>query len=288
MNLVERVYRIGRSKNLEMNTRIYASALSSLTATILITLIGSGLAQEPNDTKIKGWPEQVKEIKYPASADKTLQPMLLRAASGKSKRPLLVGLHSWSGNYTQAGGEVVYARWCIEKDWHFIHPNFRGPNWTADACGSDKVVKDIVDAVAYMKKNHQVDADRIYLIGVSGGGHASLLMAGRAPDIWAGVSAWVPISDLQVWWPQGVRWHIWECLWIRATCCSSARMQAGQLSVRPGARGLSPLTALTGCWNGRAPIWCRRLRKSRLWAWAACSRKSLPDPCPASKPKPRD
>ena len=202
MNLVERVYRIERSKNLEMNTRIYASALSSLTATILITLIGSGLAQEPNDTKIKGWPKQVKEIKYPANADKTLQPMLLRVASGKSKRPLLVGLHSWSRNYTQAGGEVVYARRCIEKDWHFIHPNFRGPNWTADACGSDKVVKDIVDAVAYMKKNHQVDADRIYLIGVSGGGHASLLMAGRAPDIWAGVSAWVPISDLQVWWKQ--------------------------------------------------------------------------------------
>ena len=185
-----------------MNTRIDASALSSLTATILITLIGSGLAEEPNDTKIEGWPEQVKEIKYLASADKTLQPMLLCAANDKSKRPLLVGLHSWSGDYRQAGGEVVYARWCIEKDWHFIHPNFRGPNWTADACGSDKVVKDIVDAVAYMKKNHQVDTDRIYLIGASGGGHASLLMAGRAPGIWAGVSAWVPISDIQVWWEQ--------------------------------------------------------------------------------------
>ena len=94
-----------------MNTRIDASALSSLTATILITLIGSGLAEEPNDTKIEGWPEQVKEIKYLASADKTLQPMLLCAANDKSKRPLLVGLHSWSGDYRQAGGEVVYARW---------------------------------------------------------------------------------------------------------------------------------------------------------------------------------
>ena len=99
-----------------MRMRLNASALLFLVTIILVTLIGSGLAQEPNDTKIKGWPEQVKEIKYLASADKTLQPMLLRAASSKSKRPLLVGLHSWSGNYTQAGGEVVYARWCIEKD----------------------------------------------------------------------------------------------------------------------------------------------------------------------------
>ena len=99
MNLVERVYRIERCRSFEMNMRINASALSSLVTMILVTLIGSGLGQEPNDTKIKGWPEQVKEIKYPANADKTLQPMLLRVASGKSKRPLLVGLHSWSGDF---------------------------------------------------------------------------------------------------------------------------------------------------------------------------------------------
>ena len=27
-----------------------------------------------------------------------------------------------------------------------------------------------------------------------------MLMAGRHPDIWAGVSAWVPISDLKAWY----------------------------------------------------------------------------------------
>ena len=75
-----------------MNTRIDASALSSLTAAILVSLTGSGLAKEPKDTKTEGWPEQVKEVKYLASSDKTLQPMLLRAANDKSKRPLLVGL----------------------------------------------------------------------------------------------------------------------------------------------------------------------------------------------------
>jgi len=45
----------------------------------------------------------------------------------------------------------------------------------------------------------RVDARRIYLAGVSGGGHMALLMAGRAPDRWAAVSAWVPISDLAAW-----------------------------------------------------------------------------------------
>lgn len=97
-------------------------------------------------------------------------------------------------------GEVVYARWCIEKDWHFIHPHFRGPNRSPDACGSEKAVQDIIDAVEYMKQHHKVDPDRIYLVGVSGGGYASLLMAGRAPHLGAGVSAWVPISDVRAWW----------------------------------------------------------------------------------------
>ena len=32
-----------------------------------------------------------------------------------------------------------------------------------------------------------------------GGGYTSLIMAGKRPDLWAGVSAWVPISDLRAW-----------------------------------------------------------------------------------------
>jgi len=152
--------------------------------------------------ELKGWPEQVQSAKYPASIDKSQQPMLVFTAKSKEKRPLLVGLHSWSGGYTQAGGQVAYARWCIENDWHFIHPHFRGPNWTPDACGSEKVIQDIIDAVKYMAKHHNVDTNRIYLVGSSGGGHAALLMAGRAPEIWAGVSAWVPISDIHAWWEQ--------------------------------------------------------------------------------------
>ena len=148
----------------------------------------------------KGWPAEIKTVHYQASIDKTQQPMLVYAAKSKDKRPLLVGLHTWSSNCTQAGGEVAYFRWCRKKDWHFIHPDFRGPNWTPDACGSDKVVQDIVDAVEYMKRNYSVDEQRIYLVGASGGGYASLLLAGRKPDIWAGVSAWVPISDIRAWW----------------------------------------------------------------------------------------
>ena len=66
--------------------------------------------------------------------------------------------------------------------------------------GSELAVQDILSAVSWARQQGNVDPNRIYVIGASGGGYASLLMAGRAPELWAGVSAWVPISDL-------VKWH---------------------------------------------------------------------------------
>ena len=61
------------------------------------------------------------------------------------------------------------------------------------------VVSDIVDAVEFACRETKVDRKRVFLLGTSGGGYASLLMAGKRPDLWAGVSAWVPISDLRAW-----------------------------------------------------------------------------------------
>jgi len=38
------------------------------------------------------------------------------------------------------------------------------------------------------------------LVGTSGGGYTAMLMAGRRPELWAGISAWVPITDLESWY----------------------------------------------------------------------------------------
>ena len=147
---------------------------------------------------LKGWPKEIREIKYRSAADDTDQPALHFAPKAKEARPLLVGLHSWSSDYRQAN--TSYGLWVVKQGWHFIHPNFRGRNRTPQAMGSELAVQDILIAVAWARKQGNVDARRIYVIGASGGGYASLLMAGRAPEMWAGVSAWVPISDL-------VKWH---------------------------------------------------------------------------------
>jgi len=148
---------------------------------------------------LKGWQPTIQQISIRSSADHTEQPFLTWSPEVKEPRPLLVGLHTWGGDYTQAANGRVYAQWCMDRGWHFVYPNFRGPNNTPAAMGSDLAVQDIVDTVEHMKKTQPVDASRIYLIGVSGGGHMSLLMAGRHPEIWAGVSAWCGISDIATW-----------------------------------------------------------------------------------------
>jgi len=112
--------------------------------------------------------------------------------------PLLVALHTWSGDYRQGTGQA-YLKECVARKWVMIHPDFRGPNRRPEACASDLAVQDVLDAVAYARKRARVDERRIYVAGASGGGHMALAMAHRAPKLWAGVSAWVPISDLAAW-----------------------------------------------------------------------------------------
>ena len=147
----------------------------------------------------KDWSNEMRTVYYPVPIDNTRQPAVVYIpAKAKTEAvPLLVTLHSWSGDYTQTA--KARADWAIKQDWALIAPNFRGPNNKPEACGSELAVADIVAAVSYMQSRTNIDQERIYLIGSSGGGYGSMLLAGRHPEIWAGVSAWVGISDLKAW-----------------------------------------------------------------------------------------
>jgi len=174
-------------------------SVASITTLIIFAVVLPGCQVTKVTDKIM-WPEEIKKIDYLSLADSSMQPSLFYAPK-RTKEPaaLLVGLHTWSGAYTQKLS-MPYGKWCIENGWVFIHPHFRGPNRTKEATGSELVVGDILSAVEYAKKQANVDTSRIYLLGASGGGYTALLMAGRAPDVWAGVSAWVPITNLKDWY----------------------------------------------------------------------------------------
>lgn len=145
------------------------------------------------------WPAAVREVRYPSAADQTLQPALFYAPPGREPRPLLVALHTWSSDYRKATG-APYAEGCLARGWAFLYPDFRGPNHRPEAGGSELALQDVLSAVAFARRSTAIDASRIYLVGNSGGGHLAMLLAGRAPEIWAGVSAWVPITDLRAWY----------------------------------------------------------------------------------------
>jgi dipeptidyl aminopeptidase/acylaminoacyl peptidase len=111
--------------------------------------------------------------------------------------PLFVFLHSRSGDYRQDNSKWLAD--CARHGWIWLHPDFRGINQTPKACGSRFARQDILDAIDWGCTNFKVDRERIYLAGVSGGGHMSLLMAGHHPNRFSAVSAWVGPTDLAEW-----------------------------------------------------------------------------------------
>ncbi len=141
----------------------------------------------------------IEAVTVRSSADGAEQRAMFYDSGASTKRPLLVVLHSWSTDWRQNIG-IPYAMFAAQNDWIFVHPDFRGPYLRPEAAASDLAVQDILDAIAYAKKRGNVDASRIYLAGFSGGGMTALAMAGRHPDLWAGVVAWAPVYDIPDWY----------------------------------------------------------------------------------------
>ncbi len=79
-----------------------------------------------------------------------MQSALFWEAAGQEERLLLVALHSWSGDYRQTTG-IAYATRCMERRWHFLHPNCRGVNRSPAATCSDLAVTDVLDAVEFAR-----------------------------------------------------------------------------------------------------------------------------------------
>jgi len=145
----------------------------------------------------KKWRSAFKHIKIVSSEDGSLQDAYFLSSS--EKKPLLVSLHTWSGDYSQAD---PLAELALKYNWNYIHPNFRGPNWTKGACLSSLVTTDIDDAIGYAFNNATVDYKNIFIVGVSGGGYATLGSYLKTKHDIKAFLSWVPISNLTDWYYQ--------------------------------------------------------------------------------------
>jgi len=156
------------------------------------------------------------EILIKSTLDLTMQPSLFYKAETEEKRPLLVGLHTWSfDRFNQINNMLPYAE---KYNFNLLLPEFRGSNLKTNpictqACGSIYAKQDIKDAIDYVIANENVDSENIFLLGLSGGGHMSLLMAGFCPEYFKAIGAYVPICDLEKWTEQNKNYseHVLAC-----------------------------------------------------------------------------
>lgn len=150
-----------------------------------------------DDTESKNWPDAFKNVKIISSFDKSEQPSIVYASNNSKPQPLVVSLHSWSGDYLQTDSIALEVN---RRNWNYIHPDFRGPNNQPLACGSDAAIQDIDDAIQWALINMKVDPNEVHIIGSSGGGYMTMLCYMKLKYPAKSFSSWVGISDLEAWY----------------------------------------------------------------------------------------
>ena len=118
-------------------------------------------------------------------------------STSKTSQPLIVSLHTWSGYYNQTD---PLTKEILARDWNYIHPDFRGANRTPSSMGSPLALADIEDAIQYALKHTNANPEEVHIIGVSGGGFATLAAFMNIEYPVKSFSAWVPISDIEAWY----------------------------------------------------------------------------------------
>jgi len=158
----------------------------------------------------------IVELQISSTLDGSTEPSLFRPSDGSDPAPLLVVLHTWSADRHNLIDMMLPM--ATRNRWHMLAPEFRGPNRTInprapEACASPLAMRDVIDAVDHVRTKVSVDESRIYLIGLSGGGHMAMMLAGYRPKLWRSIAAFVGISDVEAWHSENASYapHIAIC-----------------------------------------------------------------------------
>lgn len=165
----------------------------------LLMLLVLALAPTTMKGQDAAWSEDFQTVEIKSDMDGHLQKAYFYPSTAVDPAPLIVSLHTWSGDYSQ---EDPLSGLCRSRNLNYIHPDFRGVNNTLQACCSELALNDIDEAISWALENAPVDSSRIYIIGTSGGGYATLAAFMKSRHRINKFSAWVPISDLLAWYEQ--------------------------------------------------------------------------------------
>lgn len=137
-----------------------------------------------------------------SSMDGNVQAFYYNKSTASTPQPLVVALHSWSNSVESQPPLAVEE--AHAKNWNYIFPNFRGVNNHPKACCSEYALTDIDEAIDWALTHLNVDRKRIYVVGHSGGGYATMAMYMKSRHDIAAFSAWCGITDLAAWYNESV------------------------------------------------------------------------------------
>ncbi len=173
-------------------------ALAAALAVAVFGLTGAGSALR-SALSPSGWGADFERVDIPSPVDGAAQPAYLYKSPAPEPRPLVVSLHEWSHTFAYPDPLAALVK---AEGWHYIRPDFRGPNKTPKACLSDLALSDIEAAIDFARARVPVDPANIFIVGVSGGGYAALGAYLRLNTPIKAVLAWAAISDLADWYFQ--------------------------------------------------------------------------------------
>lgn len=152
-----------------------------------------------DDTRAGKWDKDFKVVNIKSTKDEITQKAYAYQTTAQTPQPLVISLHTWSADYKQ---DDEFHNQVKARNWNYIHPDFRGPNKNVDACVSELAIQDIDDAIDYALTNFNCDKEKIYVVGGSGGGYATLATFMKSKHKVAEFSAWSSISDIYWWYHQ--------------------------------------------------------------------------------------
>jgi len=110
-----------------------------LLSIILIALLGYIVAKSYYPLLNFSW-DGFELVTIKSSIDNVDQFAYFHSTSSQNPMPLVISLHSWGASYNHKDHIALLSK---KKDLNYIHPDFRGPNYSQAGCLSEIVLNDI-------------------------------------------------------------------------------------------------------------------------------------------------
>jgi poly(3-hydroxybutyrate) depolymerase len=179
-------------------------------ATLLITVfcVNSAQAEAPSEPAKIETGRVLKRAYEFKEAGKEMEYALYvpKGYDGTKSSPLIVALHGLYSNPRQILGYPGFTKHAEEHGHILVAPmgynsrGWYGSRGKGGGRGSDPKnlgelsEKDVMNVLELIRKDFNIDDDRIYLLGHSMGGGGSMHLAMKYPDIWAAIAPIAPAA----------------------------------------------------------------------------------------------